>query len=137
MPSLRNEIHVDASPDAVWAVLGDLTSTPEWIPGVVAATMDDDQRVCRTADGQEIHERIVGYSEADRSWGYEQSKVPLPIRGSRGTLKVHEEGSGARVGWEASFELADPAQEAQLVPMIDGYYRQTLESLRDRVERSR
>ena len=137
MPTLHNDVTIDASPDAVWAVLGDLASTPEWIPGVVEASVDDGQRVCRTADGQEIRERIVGYSEVDRSWGYEQSQVPLPITGSRGTLKVREEGGGSRVEWDASFDLVDPGQEAQLVPTIDGYYRQTLESLRQRVEQGK
>jgi mxaD protein len=135
MPILHNEIRIAASPDAVWAVLGDLASTPEWIPGVVEASVENGRRVCRTADGQEIREQIVDYSEAGRSWGYEQSQVPLPITGSHGTLRVHDDGDGARVVWEASFEVVDPAQEDQLVPMIDGYYRQTLESLRDRIER--
>ena len=134
MPTLRNEIRIDAGPDAVWAVLGDLAATPEWIPGVVEASVEGERRVCRTADGQEIRERILDYSEAERRWSYEQSQVPLPITGSRGTLRATADADGTRVDWEASFDLVDPAQEAQLVPMIDGYYRQTLESLRDRVE---
>jgi hypothetical protein len=137
MPTLHNEIRIDAAADTVWAVLGDLTSTPEWIPGVVEASVEDGRRVCRTADGQEIRERIVDYSDADRSWGYEQSQVPLPITGSRGTVRVHDDGEGARVVWDASFDVPDVDQADQLVPMIDGYYRQTLESLRERVERAK
>jgi uncharacterized protein YndB with AHSA1/START domain len=137
MPTLHYEIRIDAPAAAVWAVLGDLASTPEWIPGVVEASVDDGRRVCRTADGQEIREQIVDYSEEGRSWGYEQSQVPLPITGSHGTVQVHDEGDGARVAWEARFEVVDPAKEGQLVPMIEGYYKQTLESLRNRVEGGR
>jgi carbon monoxide dehydrogenase subunit G len=134
MPTLRNEQQIDATPDEVWSVLGDLESTPEWIPGVTEASVNGDSRVCRTADGDEIRERIHGYDAAARTWSYEQSAVPLPITGSSGTLAVQPDGAGSRVEWEARFEVAGGADEAQLVPMIDGYYRQTLEQLRRRVE---
>ena len=79
----------------------------------------------------------MDYSDTDRSFSYEQSQVPLPITRSRGTLRAGADDKGTRVDWEASFELVDPAQEAQLVPMIDGYYRQTLDSLRNRVEQGK
>jgi carbon monoxide dehydrogenase subunit G len=134
MPTLRNEQRIDATPDAVWGVLGDLESPPEWIPGVTEASIAGDDRLCRTADGEEIRERIHAYDAARHTWSYEQSVVPLPITGSSGTLTVEPDGEGSRVEWEARFEVADGADEAQLVPMIDGYYRQTLEQLRRRVE---
>jgi carbon monoxide dehydrogenase subunit G len=134
MPTLRNEQRIDATPDDVWSVLGDLESTPEWIPGVVAASISGNDRLCRTADGQEIRERIHGYDPAARKWSYEQSVVPLPITGSAGTLSVVPDGERSRVEWEARFDVADGADEAQLVSMIDGYYRQTLDQLRRRVE---
>jgi carbon monoxide dehydrogenase subunit G len=134
MPTLRNEQRIDATPDDVWRLLGDLESTPEWIPGVTEAFVTGDSRVCRTADGHEIRERIHAYDAGLRTWSYEQSVVPLPITGSVGTLAVQPDGDGARVEWEARFEVADGADEVELVPMIDGYYRQTLDQLRRRVE---
>ena len=129
MPSLRNEIAIAAPADDVWRILGDLTATPEWIPGVVEANVDGDVRVCRTADGAEIHERITARSDEARSFSYEQSRVPMPISGSRGTLSVADSGGGSRVTWEAEFEAPE-----QVATMVDGYYRQTLEALKRRVE---
>jgi carbon monoxide dehydrogenase subunit G len=134
MPTLRNEQQIDATPDEVWRVLGDLESTPRWIPGVVEVSVSGDDRLCRTSDGHEIRERIHGYDAKRRTWSYEQSVVPLPIASSAGTLTVVPDGDRSRVEWEARFEVVDGADEAQLVPMIDGYYRQTLEQLRRRVE---
>ena len=136
MTTLRKEIRIDAPVEAVWEVLGDLESTPEWIPGVAEATVSGDRRVCRTTDGEEIHERIHGYDEAARTWSYAQSVVPLPITGSAGTLRVRESGVGSVVEWEARFDIAEGNDPEQLVPMIDGFYEQTLESLRRRVEGS-
>ena len=129
MPRLNNSIAIDAAPDAVWSVLGDLTATPEWIPGVVTAEVNGNERLCRTADGNEIKERIVGYSTETRTLSYEQSHVPLPIERSRGTLRVVPDGSRANVEWEAEFDAPE-----EVAIMVDGYYRQTLEALRRRVE---
>jgi uncharacterized protein YndB with AHSA1/START domain len=129
MPRLQNSIAIEASPEEVWAVLGDLEATPQWIPGVVSAQVDGDTRLCLTADGNEIRERIVGYSDEARTWSYEQSHVPLPITGSRGTLRVEPNERGAHVSWEAEFEAPE-----EVAAMVDGYYKQTLEALRLRVE---
>jgi carbon monoxide dehydrogenase subunit G len=122
MARLRNEIEIDAAADEVWGLVGDLEATPQWIPGIVEARVEGDQRVCRTADGQEIHERVT---TSGRTLTYEQSRVPLPIEGSRGTIRVVGNGSRSRVEWDAEFEAPD-----EVAAMVDGYYKQTLESLR-------
>ena len=55
--------------------------------------------------------------------------MPLPIERSRGTLRVVRDGSRANVEWEAEFDAPE-----EVAIMVDGYYRQTLEALRRRVE---
>jgi mxaD protein len=129
MPRLHNSILIKATPDEVWSVVGDLQATPQWIPGITSADVDGELRVCQTADGNEIRERIFDYSAESRTWSYEQSHVPLPIEESHGTVRVVPNGSGARVEWEAEFEAPD-----EVAAMVDGYYKQTLETLRRRVE---
>ena len=69
------------------------------------------------------------YSAEDRALTYEQSQVPLPIERSRGSLRVVPDGARAHVEWEAEFDAPD-----DVAAMVDGYYRQTLEALRRRVE---
>jgi len=54
MPRLTNTIEIKASPEAVWAVLGDLLATPAWLPGTVSARVDAGTRVCVMADGSQI-----------------------------------------------------------------------------------
>jgi carbon monoxide dehydrogenase subunit G len=132
VPALRNEIRIESGADEVWQLVGDLAATPEWIPGILEAKVDGENRVCRTADGQEIRERITGYSESDRTWSYEQDLVPLPIKRSRGTMRVVANGTGSLVEWEAEFEAPD-----EVAAMVDGYYKQTLQTLKERVERGR
>jgi Polyketide cyclase / dehydrase and lipid transport len=95
----------------------------------VSAEVNGSDRLCRTADGNEIKERIVGYSPEERALTYEQSQVPMPIESSRGSLRVVPDGARARVEWEAEFEASN-----EVAAMVDGYYRQTLDALRRRVE---
>jgi Polyketide cyclase / dehydrase and lipid transport len=136
MPALRNTVKIHRSPEDVWQVLGDLTAAPEWIPGVVEAKVEGPERVCTTAEGAEIREQIEGYSPRERKFSYVQTEVPLPITGSRGTLRVLGQGTEAEVVWEAEFEPAAGAPE-NLPQLVEGSYRQALDSLRRRLEDGR
>jgi mxaD protein len=135
MPSLTNTIEIDESPDAVWGVLGDLEAVTEWIPGIASARVEDTARYCVAADGSEIREEISDYSDERRSYRYAHLRQPVPIAKSRGTLSVEPNGDGSRVVWEAEFDVLDPASEDAVTAMLDGAYKQTLASLRQRIER--
>jgi hypothetical protein len=63
-------------------------------------------------------------------------QVPLPVRRSHGTFTVEADGTGSLVTMDAEIEPLDPAKEAELVPVIDGFYKQALESLRQFIEAS-
>jgi uncharacterized protein YndB with AHSA1/START domain len=135
MPRLHNTVTIDATPDAVWDVLGDLAATPEWLPGTTAARVDGDIRTCTTTDGFEIREQISGYSAERRSYAFRHLAVPMPVTDSGGSFTVRPDGPGhARVELESSFEALDPAQEEQVAAMLDGALRQALNGLKARVE---
>lgn len=134
MVKLSNSIHIDAPPQAVWHLLGDLAATPRWIPGIASASVDGSSRVCVTAEGFEIKESIQNFSATSRSFDYTQSQVPMPVKDSRGSFSVEADGPGTRVLWVAEFDLLDPAAASQLTGMIDGYYKAALDSLKRAVE---
>jgi carbon monoxide dehydrogenase subunit G len=134
MPSLTNTIEIDAQPDAVWGVLGDLEAVTEWIPGIASARVEGSARYCVAADGSEIREEISDYSAERRSYGYAHLTQPVPIANSRGSLRVEPNGGGSRVVWEAEFDVLDPGSEEAVTAMLDGAYKQTLSSLRRRIE---
>lgn len=133
MKRLHNTIKIDASPEKVWKVLGDPAATHLWIPGLTNVKVDGNLRVCTTADGNEIHEEIE-YSDESHSFRYNQLKVPLPVKISRGVMMVKPEGNCSLVIWKGELEALDPAREVEVISMIDGYYKQTLESPRMRIE---
>jgi uncharacterized protein YndB with AHSA1/START domain len=134
MATITNDISISRPPDEVWAVLGDPTAAPEWVPGISAARMEGGRRICTTADGAEIHEEL-DVSDERRSFSYSQPVHPLGLKRSTGTLAVVENGLGSTVSWTAEVEFADGAQEAQFLPMLEQGYAAALESLKARVER--
>lgn len=135
MVQLRNTVSIDASPEAVWEVLGDLAATTEWLPGTVAARMDGQIRTCTTADGFDIREEISDYSSDQRSYRFKHLAIPVPVRDSSGSFAVESgDNGGSRVVLETSFEALDATQEEQVGQMMAGFLQQALESLKRRVE---
>lgn len=135
MAHLQKTVSIDAPPDSVWAVLGDLAATSEWLPGTVAARMEGTVRICRTADGGEIREEITEYSAEDRRYRYQHLQTPLPVGRSIGTFSVEAaERGGSLVLLDAEFDALEPAHEPEIERMFGDALDQALESLRRRVE---
>lgn len=136
MPTITNTIDIKATPDDVWVVLADLPATRHWLPGVVAARMDGDVRVCQMADGQEVHEKITDIIAAQRSYRFTHLRVPLPVHHSGGTFTVTAgpNPDTATITLHSSFEPLDPTGAEQLTGVIHGAFQQSLESLRRFVE---
>jgi uncharacterized protein YndB with AHSA1/START domain len=135
MAELRKTVEINATPDAVWSVLGDLAATTEWLPGTVAARMDGEIRTCTTADGFDIREEITDYSPERRSYSFKHLDLPVPIQDSVGSFAIERDGlDGSRVVLENSFETMAGGQEEQVVAMMDGALQLALESLKRRVE---
>ncbi len=135
MPKFRNAVQIDASPDKVWAVVGDLAGVTKWIPMIAHAKVEGSKRVCTMADGSgELHESISDYSNAKRSYRYIIDQGPLPVMNYQGGFAVQADGSGSLVAWDVEFDVIDPAQEAEVTRMFDGFYQQFLGSLKRLIE---
>ncbi len=134
MVQLRKTVAIDAPPEAVWEVLGDLAATSEWLPGTVAARMEGSTRICTTADGFEIREEISDYAPEERSYRYRHLDIPVPVTNSSGSFRVEPRNGGAQVVLECQFEALDTAQETQVGQMFEGALEQSLQSLKRRVE---
>lgn len=120
MSEITNVIEIDATPARVWAVLGDLEATPDWLPGTVSARVDGPIRVCVMADGTEVREQIDSYSAEDRTYHWRHLQVPLPVKGSHGTFTVDPSGDGSStVILRTHFE---PLGGAEVIEMIQNAF---------------
>jgi carbon monoxide dehydrogenase subunit G len=136
MPTFHHTIQIDATPDQVWARLGDIGSVDKWIPGVTSVTVDGLTRVCSFADGHLQDEQILDYSPSTRSYRYVIKGAPLPVTDNTGTFTVQASNGRARVVWESSFQPLDPAMEHQLSEMWEPYLPITLANLKRLIEDS-
>jgi len=134
MVSFRNTIKVNASPEQVWAVLGDLASVDTWIPGITKVEVDGYQRICTFADGSVQHEEISDYSKEKLSYRYSISGGPLPLKTNRGQFRVEAQNGVSLVIWDAEFEVMHNNQESQITGMLENAYQQVGESLRQLIE---
>jgi mxaD protein len=135
MPSFTETIEVAADPDAAWRVLGDLAAVDRWIPGITKVQLDGMNRVCTFADGHTQQEAILDFSPAARSYRY-IIDGGLPVADNRGRLAVEPAGNGARIVWESSFVVLDPAAEAEVSRLWAGVLPTVLGNLKTLIEQS-
>jgi carbon monoxide dehydrogenase subunit G len=135
VPTFSECIDISATPDQVWAVLGDLSTVGKWIPGVTAVSIDGMQRVCTFTDGHVQREQISDYSPTARSYHYRIEGAPLPVTDNVGSFTVQHEDGTTRVVWESSFRPLDPAMAEQLAEMWQPYLPMVLGNLKKLVEK--
>ncbi len=106
---------VPATPEQVWAVVGDFGALADWHPGVATCDVERHGEVIhrhiRTVDGGEILERELGDHPDDHSYTYEILSSPLPVRDYRAIFRVVAAPEGSKVIWSSTFEPADVSVE--------------------------
>ena len=112
MPAWAVTIDVNASPDEVWAFIGDPTTVPRWYPKYVSCEVDGDSRVLRSAEGAVLHERLLERDDARRFYSYSVISG-APVSSHLASFEVTPEGAGSRIRWATQAESIDPAADLQ------------------------
>jgi NADPH2:quinone reductase len=120
---IRRTAIIDASVEAVWAILRDFNSHDAWHPAVSTSMIEDgeagDQVGCvrnfELKDGSRIREQLLSLSDAERSFGYCILEAQAPLRNyvARLCLRPVTIDETCFVEWRASFE-PPPRQRALL-----------------------
>jgi len=110
MPAWALTVDIDATPESVWRFIGDPTTVPQWYPKYVACEVDGDRRVLRTAEGAELHERLLERDDARRFYSYSVVSG-APVASHLASFEVTAEGAGSRVRWATQAEPLDPATD--------------------------
>lgn len=139
---------VAASPDDVWAVIGNFQDM-SWHPAVHSSTGINGNAVDATRvltlgqeNGPTIAEVLYKYSAEKRSYSYRITDVKvevLPVTNYSSHLTVRPSGSGSEIEWKGAFyrgypnndpppELSDEAA----VAAVTGVYEAGMQALRER-----
>ena len=105
-------IDVNASPDAVWAFIGDPTTVPRWYPKYVSCEVEGDSRVLRSAEGAVLHERLLERDDARRFYSYSVVSG-APVSSHLASFEVTAEGTGSRICWATQAEGTDPTADLE------------------------
>jgi carbon monoxide dehydrogenase subunit G len=143
-------VEINASPAAVWKVIGDFHNM-SWLPGVVKTegeggnTPDVAHRKIILQDGATIAESLYKYDAGEMSYSYRIDDVDakvFPVNNYSSTITVEpEDGGKSKVEWRGAFyrgypndnpppELSDDAA----IAAVQGLYRKGLDNLKRKVE---
>jgi hypothetical protein len=125
---------VAASPTRAWELVGGFGSLPDWLPFITRSTLVEGGRVrqLQTVDGEAITERLVAFSDAERSYSYGIVVAPFPIVDYIATLRVHSVSGRdgiAEVQWSARFTPSAAATDQEVVELFTGIFRDGLDAL--------
>lgn len=129
MATVKKEVSIAATPDEVWAVVGDVGGISQWFPAIEASSLEGDTRVCELAGGRgTLKERITANDPSSRTYSYTIVDGPMPVSSHEATVVVESEGDGAKVVWTT---VVEPDQIAEAIsPMFD----EALAALKERLE---
>ncbi|SMB99486.1 conserved hypothetical protein [Hymenobacter roseosalivarius DSM 11622] len=112
---------LQAPPHKVWAAISQATGVHDWLPVITACRVEDNQRICSTAQG-EMHETILRVDHDHHLFQYAIDQQPLlPVENFVGTMQVRPHGEHTLLLWDGEFTLPDESQ----FPMV----KQALEDL--------
>ncbi len=123
------DIHIDRSPDEVWAVTGDFGALDTWMPGITRCDLDDDGvRAVYMGDVLAAHEKLVERDDAKREIAYSIIDGAMPLESHVGRITVVADGAGSKVTW------AVDAKPDEVAEMLGGVYAGALEALKAHLE---
>ena len=126
MADASTEIHINASPDATWAVVRDFHGLAGWMPGIDELVSEGDDRVLSMM-GMSVRERLVNLDEDKKALTYTNVEG-APIDSHEATLTVSADADGSKVVWDVS------VTPDEMAPMFEGIYAQALVPLKAKAE---
>ena len=145
MPETFASAIVPADVTAVWSLVRDFDSLPEWHPAVAHGALRDGDapdrvggvRTLTLADGGTVVETLLALDDHERSQTYEINRSPFPVRLYRATIRVQPLTITGEtiVTWSAVFDC-DAADTDELIALFrDGVFTSGLRGLAERFSR--
>lgn len=99
---------LDATPEAVWAVLRDFNGHEKWHPEVMSSRIERGDAADRVScvrrfqldDGSELRERLLTLSDVELTFTYCLLDTPIPLFNYVSHVRLFEVTDGRRTFWE-------------------------------------
>jgi carbon monoxide dehydrogenase subunit G len=144
---VTEKIVIQASPDAVWARIGNFAALKDWHPAVADSPADKGNeegsvRRITLKGGGELIETLESHNPAQRRYSYRaKDGGALPVTNYTSTISVTAEGSGSVVEWRGAFYRGFPnndpppdRNDEAAVKAVTAVYTSGLQNLKQLVE---
>ena len=101
------DVTVVASPEAVWAKVGDFSGIGELFPAIESFRLEGDDRIIGMF-GMEIRERLLSRDDATRTITYSVVEG-VPLESHVATITVEAQGNRSKVTWAYAVEPPEMA----------------------------
>jgi carbon monoxide dehydrogenase subunit G len=120
-------VRITARPDDLWAIVGEAGRLAEWFPGVLACTVEGDERQVTLGSGITMPERILTVDRLQRRFQY---RITGPVlKEHLSTIDVHDLGDGSCL-----VVYSVDAEPSVMALVLGGAAGAALENLRAMVE---
>ena len=131
---VTRSVDVEATPQAVWALIGPFCAIKDWLPPVGTCTEDGKSpptRTLVTKDGAATFvEAQIERNDAAHFYTYAFQSSPLPVTHYTSTIKVAARGDGkATVTWRGTY-TPNPGKEKDASDALSGIYEAGLDSIK-------
>jgi UrcA family protein len=135
--SLSRSVDVEATPSAVWLMIGPFCAIKDWLPPVGACTQDGKvppTRTLVTKDGKATFvEMQTARSDTEHFYTYTFLSSPLPLTQYTSTIKVAAKGkSTSTVTWSSTY-VPEHGKEQDANDALSGIYEAGLDAIKARL----
>lgn len=117
MAVIEKTIEIDASPDDVWAVVGDVGAIASWLPAIAQSSSSGGTRHCTMENGGALYEEITLRDDEARRYEYRIIDSPMPLEHHLASMSVEGSNGGSRVTWTT--EVAPDELAGAMEPILD------------------
>jgi hypothetical protein len=132
--SVKVSKKISAPANAVWQTISAIGGVDKWLSLITTCSVEGTgagaKRICTTADGATLYERIEAIDQENKIFRYAIPAPPMPIKNLLGTMQVIAGNNGheTQVDWSATFEVEE-AHEAAMIAMLEGIYSEGMTGL--------
>jgi uncharacterized protein YndB with AHSA1/START domain len=141
MPRAYTSTVIDLPAERVWAAVRDFNGLATWWSGMItdceieegkAGDQVGAVRSFHLKDGAHLRERLLGHSDAERTYSYNFEKTPFEVQNYHATLRVTPvtDGNKSFVEWWTTFDCSPEKSAEWIKTFSKGIFQAGLDALK-------
>ena len=124
---------IKAPADKVWKLVRDFNALPKWHPAIATSEIEGGlpsdrvgcvRRFTRKSDGGLLREKLLAFSDSERTFTYNILESPMPVRNYVATMRFTPVtvGNQTFAEWWAEFDVTSGPEQATVTDIGDNVF---------------